>query len=134
MAENGCFQNSLTNTCKNEAGKPVFSRGFRGYRRNEVSPFRALTPVLFMVLLLRCNVGRNEVSPFRALSLNGFLVTVYLLYLKNRIDLLWDLAYSFIFFLKCKLRKSTQFFLSELFFYGINGIVLNNGDNIFYEQ
>ena len=43
MAENGCFQNSLTNTCKNEAGKPVFSRGFRGYRRNEVSPFRALT-------------------------------------------------------------------------------------------
>ena len=37
------FQNSLTNTCKNEAGKPVFSRGFRGYRRNEVSPFRALT-------------------------------------------------------------------------------------------
>ena len=108
MAENGCFQNSLTNICKNEAGKPVFSRGFRGYRRNEVSPFRALT-------------------------LNGFLVTVYLLYLKNRI-VLWDLAYSFIFFLKCKLRKSTQFFLSELFFYGINGIVLNNGDNIFYEQ
>ena len=106
MAENGCFQNSLTNTCKNEAGKPVFSRGFRGYRR-------------------------NEVSPFRALSLNGFLVTVYLLYLKNRIDLLWDLAYSFIFFLKCKLRKSTQFFLSELFFYGISGIVLNNGDNFF---
>ena len=65
------------------------------------------------------------------MSLNGFLVTVYLLYLKNRIDLLWDLAYSFIFFLKCKLRKSTQFFLSELFFYGISGIVLNNGDIFF---
>ena len=42
------FQNSLTNTCKNEAGKPVFSRGFRGYRRNEVSPFRALTLLKFL--------------------------------------------------------------------------------------
>ena len=45
MKKNGCFQNSLTNTCKNEAGKPVFTRVSRGYCRNEVSPFRALTLV-----------------------------------------------------------------------------------------
>ena len=67
MAENGCFQNSLTNTCKNEAGKPVFSRGFRGYRRNEVSPFRALTQIDDVEIESYAG-SRNEVSPFRALT------------------------------------------------------------------
>ena len=51
MEKNGCFQNSLTNTCKNEAGKPVFTRVSRGYCRNEVSPFRALTLIWGQVVL-----------------------------------------------------------------------------------
>ena len=58
----------VTNTCKNEAGKPVFSRGFRGYRRNEVSPFRALTPISKQCPEQLFCKGRNEVSPFRALT------------------------------------------------------------------
>ena len=44
-------------------------RGARGYRRNERSPFRALTPLLG-VLLHEISKGgrRNERSPFRALT------------------------------------------------------------------
>ena len=40
--KNGRCQNIQTNTCKNEAGKPVFMRVPRGYCRNRRSPFRAL--------------------------------------------------------------------------------------------
>ena len=43
MRENVCFQNIQTNTCKNESVKPVFMRLPKGYRRNGISPLRALT-------------------------------------------------------------------------------------------
>ena len=91
--ENACYQNILTNTCKNEPGKPVFIRGSRGYCRNEISPLRALTPygnrnddspgshsrkeisplraLTPSVSLLRASTmveGRNEISPLRALT------------------------------------------------------------------
>ena len=73
MEKNGCFQNSLTNTCKNEAGKPVFTRVSRGYCRNEVSPFRALT---HQGRSRASTPGRrrNEVSPFRALTPESSLI------------------------------------------------------------
>ena len=50
LPKNGCYQKIQINTCKNRAGKPVFMRGFRGYRRNGESPFRALTPISNILL------------------------------------------------------------------------------------
>ena len=69
MAKNACFQNSLTNTCENKAASPVFSRGFRGYCRNEISPFRALTQLVLALTITKDCTSRNEISPFRALTL-----------------------------------------------------------------
>ena len=42
-------------------------RGFREYRRNEESPFRALTHFVSIVIM-PFNHRRNEESPFRALT------------------------------------------------------------------
>ena len=93
LPKNGYYQKIQTNTCKNGAGKPVFTRGSRGYRRNERSPFRALTHQLhhwyiyrfYPVEMKEARLGRwhlssdwasstitmvrrNERSPFRALT------------------------------------------------------------------
>ena len=91
LSENGYYQNVQTNTCKNRAGKPVFMRGFKGYRRNGKSPFRALTLKFFTffardfieVEMEKARLGRwhwlftayesfmhrrNGKSPFRALT------------------------------------------------------------------
>ena len=46
----------------------MFMRGFRGYRRNEESPFRALTPFFLPVSSQLHILSRNEESPFRALT------------------------------------------------------------------
>ena len=39
----------------------------RGYRRNDISPFRALTH-RHLLDCCKCVVGRNDISPFRALT------------------------------------------------------------------
>ena len=67
LPKNGYYQKIQTNTCKNGAGKPVFTRGSRGYRRNERSPFRALTHSARIHHRYSC-LCRNERSPFRALT------------------------------------------------------------------
>ena len=45
-------------------------RGFRGYRRNEKSPLRALTQALLTSAWDIFLLGRNEKSPLRALTHN----------------------------------------------------------------
>ena len=62
------YQNSQTNTCKNEAWKPLFIRGLRGYCENEKSPCRALTLVNLsaLVVVIFCE---NEKSPCRAVDI-----------------------------------------------------------------
>ena len=96
-AKNAWFQNFQINTCKNEPAKPVFMRALRGDRRNEKSPFRALTHNLTIFQLTEENcvemkkarsgrwhrlftgqfvessLSRNEKSPFRALTPFYFL-------------------------------------------------------------
>ena len=68
LSKNGYYQNIQTNTCKNEAGKPVFMRVPKGYRRNGRSPFRALTLFCHVFFLLFRVYSRNDRSPFRALK------------------------------------------------------------------
>ena len=46
----------------------MFIRAPKGYRRNEVSPFRALTHWVGAELDGNLAHRRNEVSPFRALT------------------------------------------------------------------
>lgn len=57
-----CYQNSQTNTCKNEAWKPLFIRDLRGYCENEKSPCRALTPSSFL-FIIQLSLRENEKSP-----------------------------------------------------------------------
>ena len=66
-SKNAWFQNFQINTCKNEPAKPVFMRALRGDRRNEKSPFRALTHHTKFERDV-FGKGRNEKSPFRALT------------------------------------------------------------------
>ena len=59
-------------------------RGFRGYRRNEESPFRALTPLSNNSSSYLQNFCRNEESPFRALTqIDGLESHIFQLFCRN---------------------------------------------------